>query len=175
MYQKIRAIRVRDQLFIDELQTDYDQFATKIAPSYHLWQEQTLTEISARQQAKRDAAKAAVGAALLLGLAIAAGQSATDNNYNPVGDSLAAATAVTAGAIGIGMIGDSIKSVEEAKMHNELIEELGDSVEIDIAPKVVAFEEKEQKLVGTAKQQFAQWRAFLKTIYELEKTPEKTL
>ena len=175
MYQKIRAIRVRDQLFIDELQTDYDQFATKIAPSYHLWQEQTLTEISARQQAKRDAAKAAVGAALLLGLAIAAGQSATDNSYNPVGDSIAAATAVTAGAIGIGMIGDSIKSVEEAKMHNELIEELGDSVEIDIAPKVVAFEEKEQKLVGTAKQQFAQWRAFLKTIYELEKTPEKTL
>jgi hypothetical protein len=60
-------------------------------------------------------------------------------------------------------------------MHNELIKELGDSIEIDVAPKVVAFEEKEQQLVGNAKEQFAQWRGFLKTIYELEKTPAKTL
>ena len=49
------------------------------------------------------------------------------------------------------------------------------SIEIDVAPKVVAFEEKEQQLVGNAKEQFAQWRGFLKTIYELEKTPAKTL
>ena len=42
MYQKVRAIRVRDQLFVDQLQTDYEQFAAKIAPSYRLWQEQTL-------------------------------------------------------------------------------------------------------------------------------------
>ena len=175
MYQKVRAIRVRDQLFVDQLQTDYEQFAAKIAPSYRLWQEQTLTEYQAQRQAKKDAAKAAVGAALMLGLAIAAGSSAYDNNYDPVGDTLAATTMVTAGMISAGLAGDAIKSAEEAKMHNDLIKELGDSVEIDVAPKVVAFEEKEKELVGDAKEQFAQWRAFLKTIYELEKTPAKTL
>jgi len=175
MYQKVRAIRVRDQLFVDELQTDYDQFAAKIAPSYRIWQEQTLAEFAAQQQAKKDATKAAIGAALMIGLAIAAGQSAYDNNYDPVGDTLAATAMIGAGMIGVGLVGDAVKSAEEAKMHNELIKELGDSVEIDVAPKVVAFEEKEKELVGTAKEQFAQWRAFLKTIYELEKTPAKTL
>ena len=157
------------------MQTDYEQFAAKIAPSYRLWQEQTLTEYQAQRQAKKDATKAAVGAALMLGLAIAAGSSAYDNNYDPVGDTLAATTMVSAGMISAGLASDAIKSAEEAKMHNDLIKELGDSVEIDVAPKVVAFEEKEKELVGDAKEQFAQWRAFLKTIYELEKTPAKTL
>ena len=175
LYQKVRAIRVRDQLFVDELQTDYEQFAAKIAPTHRLWQEQTLTELQAQRQAKKDAAKAAVGAALMLGLAIAAGQSAYDTNYDPVGDGLAATAMVGASMVGIGLVGDAIKSSEEAKMHNELIKELGDSIEIDVAPKVVAFEEKERQLVGNAKEQFAQWREFLKTIYELEKTPVKTL
>ena len=175
MYKKVRAIRVRDQLFVDQLQNDYEQFAAKIEPSYRLWQEQTLTEFQAQRQAKKDATKAAVGAALMLGLAIAAGSSAYDNNYDPLGDTLAATTMVTAGMISAELAGDAIKSREEAKMHNDLIKELGDSVEIDVAPKVVAFEEKEKELVGDAKEQFAQWRAFLKTIYELEKTPAKTL
>jgi len=175
MYQKVRAIRVRDQLFVDQLQNDYEQFAVKITPSYRLWQEQTLAEYQAQRQAKKDATKAAVGAALMLGLAIAAGSSAYDNNYDPVGDTLATTTMVGAGMIGIGLASDAIKSTEEAKMHNDLIKELGDSVEIDVAPKVVAFEEKEKELVGDAKEQFAQWRTFLKTIYELEKTPAKTL
>ena len=96
MLQKVRAIRVRDQLFVDQLQIDYEQFAAKIAPSYRLWQEQTLAEYQAQRQAKKDAAKAAVGAALMLGLAIAAGSSAYDNNYDPVGDTLAATTMVGA-------------------------------------------------------------------------------
>ena len=175
MYRKVQAIRVRDQLFVDNLQNDYEHFAQKIEPSHRLWQEQTLAEHQAQRKAKEDATKAAVGAALMLGLAIAAGQSAYDNNYDPIGDSIAATAMVGAGAMGIGLIGDAIKSSEEAKMHNELIAELGDSIEIEIAPKVVAFEEKEKELVGNAKEQFAQWRAFLKTIYELEKTPAKTL
>ena len=175
MYQKVRAIRVRDQLFVDQLQTDYEQFATKIAPSYRLWQQQTLSEYQAQRQAKKDATKAAIGAALMLGLAVAAGSSAYDNNYDPVGDSLATTTMVGAGMLSLGLASDAIKSTEEAKMHNDLIKELGDSVEIDMAPKVVAFEEKEKELVGDAKEQFAQWRAFLKTIYELEKTPVKSL
>ncbi len=175
LFQKVSAIRVRDQLFIDDLQIDYEQFVTKLAPSYQLWQEQTLTEISAKRKAKKDAVKSALGAALMIGLAVAAGQSAYDDNYNAVGDALATTTMVGAGMLSVGLVGDAIKSVKEAEMHNELIEELGDSIEIDIAPKVVAFEEKEQELVGSAKEQFAQWRKFLKTIYELEKTPEKIL
>ncbi len=175
IYRKVQAIRVRDQLFVDGLQNDYEQFSGKVAPSYRLWQEQTLGETFARRAAKKKATNEAIGAALLLGLAIVSAQAATDSNYNPVGDSIASAAAVTAGVVGIGLIGDSMKSSEEAKMHTEIIEELGESIEIEVAPKVVAFEEREKELVGNAKEQFAQWRAFLKTIYDLEKTPIKTL
>ena len=63
----------------------------------------------------------------MLGLAIAAGSSAYDNNYDPVGDTLAATTMVTAGMISAELAGDAIKSREEAKMHNDLIKELGTS------------------------------------------------
>ena len=175
MLQKVRSIRVRDQMFIDELQNDYEQFAAKITPSYILWQEQTLIEMVARRKARADAATAAVGAAVMLGLAVAAGSSAYDTNYDAVGDTMAATAMVTTGMIGAELIGKSLKSAEEAKMHNDIINELGESVELEVAPKVVAFEEKEKKLVGDAKEQFAQWRAFLKTIYELEKTPAKAL
>ena len=40
---------------------------------------------------------------LVLGLAVAAGQSAYDNNYDPVGDTLAATAMVGAGVVGIGL------------------------------------------------------------------------
>ena len=54
-------------------------------------------------------------------------------------------------------------------------EHIKDQVKKNMMQLWVAFEEKEQQLAGNAKEQFAQWRGFLKTIYELEKTPAKTL
>jgi len=46
---------------------------------------------------------------------------------------------------------------------------------VSIAPQVVEMEQQTVELTGTAKEQFAQWRSFLKKIYAQEKTPEKTL
>jgi hypothetical protein len=40
---------------------------------------------------------------------------------------------------------------------------------------VIEFEKKTVELTGTAKEQFAQWRAFLKQIYAQEATPDKLL
>ena len=60
-------------------------------------------------------------------------------------------------------------------MHNETIKELGQSVDIEMSPQVVPFEEREKELVGDSAEQFQQWRSFLKTIYELERTPDVQL
>lgn len=175
--KKVRSIRVRDQLFVDKLQAEYQAFDQKFAKTHNVWQEQTLVEAAARSKARGKAAGQAIGAVLLLGLAIAAGQSAQDanQNYDSVGATVGVMGATIAGIGAIKMIGNSVQSSKEAEMHNDLIKELGQSVDLEVAPKVVAFEETQAELVGTASEQFTQWRTFLKKIYELEKTPNRQL
>lgn len=177
--QKVRAIRIRDQLFVDKLQTEYQGFNQKFEKSHSVWQEQVLVEAKARSDARKKAAGQAVGAAILIGLAVAAGKSVdremNSSTYDPTAATLGAYAAVGAGIGAIGMIGNSVQSVKEAEMHNDLIKELGQSVDMEVAPQVVAFEESQAELVGTASEQFTQWRAFLKKIYELEQTPDRQL
>ena len=60
-------------------------------------------------------------------------------------------------------------------MHRDALEELGQSIDSDLAPQVVAFEEKSLELTGSVKEQFAQWRTFLKKMYLEEQTPEVKL
>lgn len=176
---KIKAIRVRDQLFVDKLQSEYQAFNQKFEKTHGVWQEQTLVEAKARSDARKKAATQAVGAAIMIGLAVAAGKSvgreASSSNYDPTAATLGAYAAVGAGIGAIGMISNSIQSAKEAEMHNDLIKELGQSVDLEVAPQVVLFEESQAELVGTASEQFTQWRVFLKKIYELEKTPDRQL
>ena len=97
-----------------------------------------------------------------------------------VGASPAGATAATTGAIVGGVVGaklltDSFQTSEEAKVHRDALEELGQSIDIDLAPRVIAFQKETVELTGTAKEQFAQWREFLQKIFEQEKTPQVQL
>jgi len=94
--------------------------------------------------------------------------------------SSAGATAATTGAIVGGVVGaklltDSFQTSEEAKVHRDALEELGQSIDIDLAPRVIAFQKETVELTGTAKEQFAQWREFLQKIFEQEKTPQVQL
>jgi len=73
------------------------------------------------------------------------------------------------------MLGKSFQTSKEAKVHRDALNELGESIDVELAPQVVAFEQDTQKLTGTAKEQFGQWRAFLKKMYEQERTPEVEL
>lgn len=173
MYQKVRALRVRDQLFIDNLQNEYQDFNQQINESYLLWQEQSLREYVLRKEAKASSNKKLLGGIALIGLAILS--ASTNSGGNTVGDNAAATAAVTAGVAAAGLISSGIHDRKEAAMHNETIKELGQSIDIEMSPQVVAFEEREEKLVGDSAEQFQQWRSFLKTIYELERTPDVQL
>ena len=173
MYQKVRALRVRDQLFIDNLQNEYQGFNQQINESYLLWQEQSLEEHVLQKEAKARSTKKILGGIALIGLAILSASS--NSGQNTVGDNTAATAAVTAGVAAVGLISSGIHDRKEAAMHNETIKELGQSVDIEMSPQVVAFEEREKELVGDSAEQFQQWRSFLKTIYELERTPDVQL
>ena len=173
MYQKVRALRVRDQLFIDNLQNEYQDFTQQINASYLLWQEQSLDEHVLKKEAKARSNKKLLGGIALIGLAILSASASSGDNT--VADNTAATAAVSAGVAAVGLISSGIHDRKEATMHNETIRELGQSIDIEMSPQVVAFEEREKELVGDSAEQFQQWRSFLKTIYELERTPDVQL
>ena len=174
MLQRTRAIRVRDQLFVDNLQDTYQSFSEEMETSYLIWQEQSLQEVLARRKLEREAATEAVFGILSIGVAIAA-IAAGANSDNSATRTAAVTGGVFAGAAGAILLKESFQTSEEAKVHRDALAELGESVDVELAPQVVAFQEQTVKLTGTAKEQFAQWREFLKRIYAEERTPEVQL
>lgn len=165
LLQRVMAIRTREQLFVDNLQQNYASFSQNMNNSYLTWQEASFTEMELQRDARRKGVLKTIGGALLIALAVAAGASSRSG--------IAGDTAAIVGGIGGAiLISKGFKSVEEATFHREALDELGESINLEMAPQVITFEEKSVKLTGNIQQQFAQWRVFLKRIYMEEATPE---
>jgi outer membrane lipoprotein SlyB len=174
MLARVKAIRVRDQLFIDSLQDNYTSFSDQMNESYLMWQEQSLFETMAAREAKKKGMGQAIGGALLIGLAVLAG--VAGSNSNSTGASAAGATgAILGGLAGVSLLSKSFKTSEEAKVHRDALNELGQSIDMELSPRVIAFEKQSVELTGDARQQFAQWREFLQKIYAEEQTPDVQL
>ena len=174
MLKRTRAIHIRDQLFVDNLQDSYRSFSEKMEASYLVWQEQSLIEIEAKREVQRDAAGKAVLGVLAIGLAVVA-IAAGANSNNPNSGSAAILGGTLAGAAGTALLVDSFRTSEESKVHRDALSELGESINLELGPQVVAFEEETIELTGDAQEQFAQWRLFLKKIYDQERTPRVRL
>jgi len=174
MLRRVKAIRVRDQLFIDRMQPHYEQFNQKMEASYALWQKQSFEEVKAAQEAKSESIRKAAAGIGLIALAVLSGVSG--GRSNSTGGAVAGATgAAVAGQIGMGLLGSSAKMNEESKFHRDALIELGQSIEGEIAPQVVEHDKTTTELTGTAKEQFSQWRVFLKRMFEQEATPDVQL
>jgi hypothetical protein len=174
MFVRTKAIRIRDQLFVDGLQDNFRSFSEKMNTSYSIWQEQSLIEREARSAAQAKAAGEAALGVLAIGLSIAA--IIAGGNSDSFGTSAAANTAgVIGGVVGAKLLTDSFQTAQETKVHRDALEELGQSLDAELAPTVVDFEKKSVELTGTAQQQFSQWRDFLKRIYLQERTPDVQL
>ena len=170
MLARIRAIRVRDGLFMDRMQTHYEGFAQRTDMSYAAWQEHSLTEVKARNEAQSKAlVQGILGAALAVGGAVAAvkGGQSSDAGAEVAG----IAAAVTGGVL----ISKSFQSNAEGKVHAEALSELGESLDVEVAPQVVELEDTTVELTGDAREQFRQWRSFLKRIYDEEGIPQTAL
>ncbi len=174
MLQRVKAIRVRDQLFVDGLQDNYAVFSELMNESYLMWQEQSLIEIQAERAAGRKAMGQRVGGVLLIGLAVLA--AVAGGQSDATGSSTVGATgAILGGMAGTSLITESFKTSAEAKVHRESLNELGQSVDMSLSPQVIAFEKESVELTGDAREQFTQWRAFLQKIYSEEMTPDVQL
>ena len=170
MFKRIHQYRVEDQLFTDQMQQYYYDFDQKIATSYKTWQEAAFTASKARREAKSKAGWQALAGILAIGLGAVAASN-NNNNYSVTG-TVASVGAITAGAV---LLSSSAQNYKESKFHHETLMELGKSVNVEVAPQVIEFEEKTIKLTGDATAQFNQWRAALKKIYTEEQTPSKQL
>ena len=174
MFRRVKAIRVRDQLFVDSLQNNYAAFSTKMNDSYLMWQNQSLLEINAKRTANRKAIAQGLGGVALLALGILSGVAGANSNsvFAQSGGFTGAILGVTGG---IRLISESFSTSAEAKVHRDTLNELGQSVDLEMGPRVIAFNKASVELTGNAREQFIQWRTFLQKIYSEEKTPDVQL
>jgi hypothetical protein len=167
MLQRVRSLRVRDQMFIDNIQVDYDDFSQSMNADYSTWQKQAFYESKAAREAK-----SAANAQMFVGiLAVAAGASAASNSNSRGGydRGLALATA------GVASIASGAQKSKDSQAHMESLSEIGRSLNIQLAPKVIEMEDRTIELTGTASEQYTSWRAYLREIYLSEQTPDTVL
>ena len=167
MLQRVRSLRVRDQMFIDNIQVDYDDFRHAMNADYSTWQKQAFYESKAAREAK-----AAASAQMFVGiLAVAAGASAASNSNSSGGYDRGLALAT----VGVASIASGVQKSKDSKAHLESLSEIGQSLNIQLAPKVIEMEDRTIELTGTASEQYTSWRAYLREIYLSEQTPEIVL
>ena len=162
MYLRSKNVRSKDLYFRENMQSTYEDFVNNMDESYDIWRKASYDATIKAEEAKSAAAwKGVLGAAILIGGAIAMGDS-MDGYYMDGGQYVAG----FAGAmLGAGLLDSALDDNEEAKVHKETILEVSKSFDSDIAPNVIEMEEKTVKIDGTLTQQFIQWQEVLKDIY----------
>ena len=157
---RIEQIRERDFMFIDTVQDYYATYTRQMRLPYDSWREQSYEETIELRELRDSARRRFIaGTAVVLGgLAAATG----GGNY----------ATQTGGAVGVGAGAYLIKSgfdkQAEARMHMEALEELGQSLENEVAPRVIDLEDRTITLTGTVEEQYEQWREILADIYAAE-------
>jgi hypothetical protein len=158
--QRMQRVRERDYSLVDTLNEHYTNFAESLSTPYTNFRKYSYEELEARSQAQREAlTKQILGAIAVVGGIVAGANS----------DSSAASAASTAAVIG-GMYAfkAGLDQRAEIKTHSESLKQLGDSFQSEVQPMVVDVEGRTLQLKGSAEQQYAEWRALLKQLYENE-------
>ena len=156
MLDRVRAIREKEYLFIDTLDEYYGQFNGQMSQAYNEWRRESFEEVYQQRALEREAlTEMIVGAAMVAG-GIAA----------QTGDSRAtrAAGAVSI-AGGATLIKGSLDKRAAAKIHSEILAELGESAGESIAPHTIELENRTINLTGNVEAQYDVFREALRRLY----------
>ena len=157
--RRIRDIRERDHLFVDTVQDYYATYARQMRGPYDAWREQSYRETMALEATERSARRRFIAgtAAVVGGIA-----SATSSN----------AAVRTGGMVGVGagayLVRSGFERSAEAEMHIASLRELGESLEAEVAPRMIDLENRTIMLTGTVEEQYDQWRDVLVEMYRTE-------
>lgn len=160
MMKRIAVIRNHDLMFVDRLQEQYEAFDAKTDEPYHEWQTVALPEtIAAREAQSKQTISSILSVAAIVGAAMLDKNS--NSNTGKIGKYVLGAAGVYAGA-------QAMEANSELKAHKETLDELGNEHDMKLTPSVMEIDNQTYELSGTASEQYDQWKARLKQIYELE-------
>lgn len=160
MLGRIRDIRERDFMFIDTVQDYYATYVRQMRLPYDSWREQSYYETITLREIEASARRRFIaGAATVVGGLAAATQG---SNYGTVAGG---AFAVGAGAY---LLRSGFDKQAEARIHMEALEELGQSLENEVAPQVINLDDRTITLSGSVEEQYAQWREIMADLYSAE-------
>ena len=156
MLSRVRNVREREYLFIDTLDEYFDDFRNRMYPTYQNWRRATYSEAIAYRQQRDKARRQAIAGAVGIAAGIAAQTS--DSRVTRYGG----AVSIIGGAL---VVKNSIQKYADAKVHSQVLRELGTSAEAEISPHTIELENRTISLQGTVAKQFEQLRAVLKELY----------
>jgi hypothetical protein len=157
--ERIREIRQRDNLFVDTVQDYYANYARQMRIPYDSWREQSYHATMALDELEASARRRFIaGTAAIVG-----GIAAATSNNNAVR---------TGSIVGVGagayMIRSGFDRNAEAQIHIAALQELGESLESEVAPRMIDLDDRQIMLSGTVEEQYSQWREILVEIYRAE-------
>ena len=154
---RVRKIREREYLFIDTLDEHYDNFHRMMYTSYQDWRQATYAEeVSLKKLRAQSRARTIAGTAGIVG-GIAAAQR-SDSALGRVGGFVGIAASA-------GILKSAIAKRAEAKIHAEVLLELGTSAEAEISPHTIELENESVRLQGSVDKQYEELRGILRQIY----------
>ena len=159
MLERVRNLRQRNYVFVDTLQGHYDGFSEEMYTPYQEWRKLSYDEVIAQRELQQEANQRLIAGAAAVVAGIAA--QGSSSSY-----------ARTAGAVGIAGGGYLLKSGlekrAESSIHSLAIEELGQSLQAEITPRVIELEDRTVRLSGSAEDQYGQWRELMADLYAAE-------
>ena len=160
-YQLTLQLKERDDRFLETAQGYAQDFAARIDDPYRDWARQSHFERAARDELVTQSwVKGLLGAlAIAGGVAIAAdGGNAETRQLGQV--------LVAGGAYGVY---DAYQDYESTEIHDAALQELGQSLSLEVEPQVVEVENRTRTLTGSLEQQYEQWHDVLGEIYRADR------
>ncbi len=156
---RVRQIRERDYLYIDTLQDYYSSFAMEMGKPYLEWRKMTYDEVVALRELRRAARNRMIAgtAAIIAGVAAAGSGDGSVEAAGQVG--------IIGGAY---LFKSGLDKRAESQLHQEALQELGNSLELEVEPQVVELQDRTVTLTGTVDDQYSKWREILYDIYVTE-------
>lgn len=163
---RIEKIRERDAAVIDTLDGYNEQFSEELFDSYAGYRRTSREAIEKEDKARAQATTRTVlgAAAVLASIFVSSQCGAGDYNCQRIED----AVRYGGGVGGVAAVMSGIKKFEDAKTAAQEVKELARSFENEAGSQVVEVEGRSLKLVGTAEEQYREWRRLLAAIYAEE-------
>ena len=159
MLGRIRGLRQRHYVFVDTLQGHYTGFSDDMYGPYQEWRKASYEETVALRELEAEAQREMIagGAAILAGI---------------VAQTSGSRTTRSAGAVGVigggALLKSGLEKRAESNIHSLALEELGQSLDAEVTPRVIELEDSTVRLTGNVEDQYDQWRELLADIYAAE-------